>query len=544
MRSESQPASHKSSTSGPSSAPPPTVPGAAGPQTAQLDWLSDFVIPAAVFGLLGTLLYFLIDLRQYLVGGEAAILRYVVFWFLIGVIALARLSARPATSSTPPIVYATALAVVVAWVTIMLSQLEGPWASPGRYNSPGLAVLLNLGTVAGIWVAAWFLTGACTRPERALEELRSGGVTAAAGYRSAVATPLRAILVVTAVAVAVFGYGLGIVNPFSAIRAHAFVCAALFLLFALVLMALVTLGAARLAAHEGRLRVRRHVVGSWIGGAAVFAAAALIAALVLPEVASRMRPLPEGIAHRMITHDRTGRGLGAQRGDSSWVDRVPGGVRGMVERLVRGNRRQPGAPPQQGDSGSSIHPRPHPRPVTPRRPSWLWLLLLILAAAAAAWRFRRHIAAYFRALGRGILRMLSALMAFLARLFSRRLRQGEADLPRDPWADIFAIGPVDALDPNLAVRHVWRALQLYYAALGVGRREQETEMEFARRAPARFSIEPSDVRRVAMLYCASEYGAAPLGPEVVEQMRELWTRLLAASKVAREADRGQDVRAS
>ncbi len=527
MSSEHQPAG-----------PKPTAPPAVGQQSAQLDWLSDFVIPAAVFGLLGTLLYFLIDLRQYLVGGEAAILRYVVFWFLIGVIGLARLSARPNASSTPPVVYAAALAAVVGWVTVVLTQFEGPWAAAGRYRSPGLSILLNLATVAGIWAAAWFLTGTCTRPERALEELRSGGVAAAEGYRSAVAAPLRAVLIVTGLAVAIFGYGLAAVNPTSELHAHAFVCAALFLLFALLLMALVTLGAARLAAHEGRLRIRGRVVGAWVAGAATVAAAAIVGALVLPEVASRLKPKPQGMLYSHVADEQAGRGLGTRQAASSWVDRVPGGARRLVERMMRGNRRRPGVPPKPGEGRGSVRPMPVPRPVGRRPPSWLLWLFVALLVLAALYRLRRRIVALLRAAVLAVARVLAAVAAFFKRLVGRKEHQA-GQLPADPWADIFAAGPVSAVDPAMAVRHLWRALQLYYQAVGAGRREQETEAEFARRVPASFSIVPDDVRRVAMLYCAVEYGGVRLRPEVAEQMRELWRRLSASAQVARQASKAK-----
>ncbi|MBC7286875.1 MAG: hypothetical protein H5T86_02305 [Armatimonadetes bacterium] len=503
----------------------------------KLDWLADFVIPGAVFGLLGSLLYFLIDLRQYLVGGEAAILRYVVFWFLLGVIGLARLAARPQTTSTPPIVYAAALASVVALAVVNLSRWEGTFAARVGAASPLWAVIFNLGTVAGIWAAAWFLTGVCTRLEHALEELRSGGVTSGQAYASATATPLRAILAISGIAVAVFGYGLGIVEPGNPLRGHAFVCAGTFLFFALLLMMFVSLGAARLVAHQNGLRVRSALTAVWVAGGLALALAAVIGAGALPGVSSRIRPRPPGTARSWAEGEEQGPGVGVHPGRSAWAERLPGGLRELLQRLSSGRQPQPGAPPRpdQGQGRAQLHLRPMPVPQRLAWPWWLLIVLAFLALLSAVWWQRRRIAAA----ARWVVARLMAVLAALARVLGvfRRKRDGVvlAELPADPWADIFALAGPDKVDARLAVKHVWRALQLYYDALGLGRREHETEMEFARRAPGRLYITANDLRQTALLYCAAEYGESELGQNVAGQMQAIWERLMASVNAAAKA---------
>ncbi|MCX7599174.1 MAG: DUF4129 domain-containing protein, partial [Armatimonadetes bacterium] len=165
-------------------------------------------------------------------------------------------------------------------------------------------------------------------------------------------------------------------------------------------------------------------------------------------------------------------------------------------------------------------------------PPWVWLVLAALAFAALLWWQRRRIAAAFRV----IAALLARLVGWLSGLF--RLRGGHESLPglpRDPWADIFAAADPASLDPAVAVRHVWRAVQLFYSALGTSRADHETEMEFARRAPAAFGLRPEHVRRVAALYDACEYGGYLPAKNVVAEMAEIWLILLRAAARTKES---------
>ncbi|MCX7598821.1 MAG: hypothetical protein N2512_08155, partial [Armatimonadetes bacterium] len=316
----------------------------AGP--ARLDWLADFVIPACVFGLLGSLLYFLIDLRQYVAGGEASILRYVVFWLLVGVIGLSRLAARPGLSEIHPMAYALALGGVVVFATLVLETGgQGVGVVAGRH--PHLGMVLSLLTVAGIWAAAWLLTGLCTRLERAVEELRAGGMAASARGLRGTTTPLRAVVVLTAVAVAVFSWGLALVEPGHPLWRHAYWCAGLYLLFALLLMALVNLGAVRLSAEMGRLKVNPWLSSGWVVGGSLLALLILLVAAGLPGAASRIGPRQPGYATGGYQGDEEGPGRGVRRG---WSDRIgpwPGGRRFGSD----GTAPQPGHERTRGSEG-------------------------------------------------------------------------------------------------------------------------------------------------------------------------------------------------
>lgn len=500
----------------------------------RLDWLADFVIPACVFGLLGSLLYFLIDLRQYVAGGEAAILRYVVFWLLVGVIGLSRLAARPGLSVIPPIAYALALGAAVALAVVML-EAEGQVVAVGAGRHPNLGMAISLLTVAGIWAAAWLLTGLCTRLERAVEELRAGGMVAGTGGLRGTGAPLRAVVVLTAVAVVLFSRGLALVEPGHPLWRHAYWCAALYLFFALLLMALVSLGAVRLSAEASRLKVSRWLTPGWAVGGAMLALLILFVASALPGASSRVKPRQPGYASGAFRGTEEGHWRGVRRGWSDQVGEGPGGRRlapGGTEPQPGEGQRAGGQRPGQGPGGAGPWRVAEAfAQAVAKIPPWLWLLLAAAVLAAILWWQRRRVAAALRALAVILARLVGWLGGLL---WPRGGSAGLDQLPRDPWADIFAGADPAKLNPAMAVRHVWRAVQLFYAALGASRADHETEMEFARRVPGVFGLRPEHVRRVALLYDACEYGGYLPAKNVVAEMAEIWRILLRAAAQMRE----------
>lgn len=499
-----------------------------------LDWLADLVIPAAVFGLLGTLLYFLIDLRQYLAGGEAGLLRYVVFWFLIGVIGLARMSARPGLSTISPEFYCVLLGAAVLLVTFSWTSVEGALTPAQEVTNPSLGLIINLLTVAGIWASAWFLTSVCTRPEHALEEARFGGVAGPGGPTRITAAPLRAVLAVSAFAIAIFGYGLAVVNPASPIHAHAFFLAGLYIFFALLLMALIALAAARLAARTEGLRIRATIPGAWVVGAALVGLLLVLCAGLLPGVASRQSPAPQGRrwADRSSAQDTAGRGV--RRGHSTWPEHGRHGARRGAQSGTEpgGVRRRPGEGPFRGGAAARMIARMLQALAEASAKLWwlLWLLVILALLAGVYWQRRRLV----RALA-AVVAFMRMLAARLARLLRRR-RGPSVGLPSDPWADIFSLSPDAAVDPSVAVRHVWRAIQLFYSGLGVTRSDSETEIEFASRLPSRYGIKSASVRKIALAFAACEYGHVVPSGETLREVEAFWRALLQAVAAAREQE--------
>jgi hypothetical protein len=500
----------------------------------RLDWLADFLLPLGVFGLLGSLLYFLVDLRQYLVGGEAGLLRYVIFWFLVGVIFLSRIAARAHVCTFSPAVYSILLGGAVLLVIFSYSAWEGAFAVPGGRQRPVLALVLNVLTVAGLWVAAWFLTGTCTRPQHALEELRFGGLVARGGYARVTAAPLRAVLVVSGLAVAIFGYGLAILHPLHPLRAHAYACAGLYLLFALVLLALINLSAARLAAAQADLRIRRGLIGGWVGAALVLAVALICGAALLPQVAYRMRPrLPAQPPSAAWPSSGEGWGWGLERRLSRYGDGAQEGWgrRWFAPHPQSGPQPLAGQPVQAGRAGGLEGWLQAAWRAAHHLPPVVWSLLVALLLAGAAFWQRRRIWALVLACAAWVDRLLAALRRLGPR--AGRTAPHAQGLPPDPWHDIFSAIDPTHLDPILAVRHVWRAVQVFYAGLGLARRSHETELEFARRVPPQLMIESAQVRRVAALYTACEYGQLLPAGETVEEMARIWRALQASVRAAR-----------
>ena len=87
--------------------PPPILdgdipePGGAPQRAPDFDWLTELAIPTGIFGLLGSLLYYLVEVRAALAGpGSIGPLRWVIFWFLLAIIAIARIRTKHGGAAT------------------------------------------------------------------------------------------------------------------------------------------------------------------------------------------------------------------------------------------------------------------------------------------------------------------------------------------------------------------------------------------------------------------------------------------------------------
>jgi len=131
------------------------------------DWLIEVLTPVMIFLMLYSVLTFLVDVRgtymridhrDWLVQMEHDWLRRVVFFFIMGVVALNRLIARDGKEES--VLYVLSLAIVVGLFTISGSASFSPTgAVVGRF--PFLATLSNMGVTVFIWWIVNRLTHEC-----------------------------------------------------------------------------------------------------------------------------------------------------------------------------------------------------------------------------------------------------------------------------------------------------------------------------------------------------------------------------------------------
>lgn len=269
------------------------------PRTAgeEYDLLNDIFIPLAILGLIGSLLYFLLDARAVLIAGEEGALRYVCFWFLLAAVGIARIRARSRDPlQTMP--YAFALAGAMGVFLFVYSFERGGLI--GDMNAAA-ALLLNYGIAALIWWGAHRLTEACTVEPEQFEERGEGffAFLSRWGRREAppeepplpgeVKRPPRphpglAVLYFSLVALFLFALGQTLVvqGPI-ALRRHAFWSMLAYLIFALVLLSLTSLSGLRRYLRRRRVTAPPRLAAQWMGWTLTALGLILLFAALLPK---------------------------------------------------------------------------------------------------------------------------------------------------------------------------------------------------------------------------------------------------------------------
>jgi Domain of unknown function (DUF4129) len=194
-------------------------------------------------------------------------------------------------------------------------------------------------------------------------------------------------------------------------------------------------------------------------------------------------------------------------------------------------------------------PRSRPRPSGPRPPAelpgWLgrlatvlkWVVFAVLALVVVFFLATRGLSflANFTDWAR---RLLEAWRAWWAGLFGgTRERAGQAaeafdaaeDKPWDrPFAAFhnpFASGLAERLSPNQVVRYSFEALQAWARERGLGRRPDETPLEFADRLGEEVPGLAAEVKRLAGLFARVSYARATLRANSLDELRQFWQRL-------------------
>jgi hypothetical protein len=269
----------------PATEPPP-------PLHPPFDWLTEVLIPAAVFGLLASFFYYLIDLRGAVGDRGVSGLRWVCFWFLLGTILTTRMRSRyGAHILALPYMLGLALAMIlfVFHVTMYSGSFVG---STGTLNQIA-ALVFNYALVGVIWWIAGVVTRACTAEEN-FREMTEQGLLSSARRRRRAGKPERGqrprhpgwVLMWTSVAaLVVFALGQQLVGSSAdAHRRHAFLCMASYSFFALVLLALTSLSSLRMSARQRRIRVATSITPVWTFVSVTMVAAILALAALLPRV--------------------------------------------------------------------------------------------------------------------------------------------------------------------------------------------------------------------------------------------------------------------
>lgn len=466
-------------------APPEPAPARAEREPLpEFDWLTEVAIPVCVFGLLGSLLYYLIEVRATLAGQYAVgPLRWVVFWFLLATIGIARIRTKYGGAAIAG--YYSALLGLAMFVFVWVYTGRAGSFYGGANDSNLLALLFNWSLVGVVWWAAGAVTREATLEENVESQLEGGLWTLLADEwqypdeddrpadeeidhaKARPRHPGRLVLWVSLAALVLFAVGQRTIGGEGEHARLAFWCMSAYVLFALLLLALTNLSALRMQVRRRGISLAPAVTPAWI-------VASLIVTVLIVVFSTQMprSPTPEGhpqvvqLPDWLTDSERPGmeegpaQGLGPEGEGPRGDDRGPGEgedegegadeEEGESAASEQGEEGEQGAGAEEGQAATSggedrgegegesdsegEETRPSPdgeEPGTfefepPSGLARLLMLLLLLAAAIAIacflWVWRRQVIE--------ALRHLAMLPVYLGRALERAWRRLVAWLSR------------------------------------------------------------------------------------------------------------------
>jgi len=550
----------------------------------QFDWLTEVAIPICVFGLLGSLLYYLIEVRATLAGQySVGPLRWVVFWFLLACIGITRIRTKYGGAAIAGY-YTAMLAGAIALFVWVYTGRAGAFYGGANEGGHWQALLFNWALVGVVWWAAHAVTREATLEENVRSQLEGGLWTLLADEwqypdpedrepdedvdqaKVRPRHPGRLVLWVSLAALLLFAVGQRTIGGEGQHARVAFWCMSAYLLFALLLLALTNLSALRMQVRRRGISLAPAVTPAWIVTSAILVVAIVIFSARMPRSPTpagetRIVQVPEwlsdaerpgveegpaeglgprgdrpggeeqgaggeGAEDEAGPGEEDGEGGGGQEGEDEGVGAAAGtdGAAGGGE--GRGEGEGSGGGEGQGESDATPAP-PSPRPTWGVDPSRLLMWLLLAAAALAVlylmWVHRRRIAAGFRALGASIAMAWRRFLAWLSRLgLPVRGGGGPVNLPADPFVDIFGQGLAADLAPSEVVKYVYRAFQVYAARGGHPRAEDQTALEFLRSLPESLKLPDRAVERLTRAYVLATYSPRAVTEAQVRGARETW----------------------
>ena len=575
----------------PSGSPEPAVQHERAERPPDFDWLTEVAIPVCVFGLLGSLLYYLIEVRATL-AGELSVgpLRWVVFWFLLACIGIARIRTKYGGAAIAGYYSALLAGAIILFVWVYTTRMGAFFggANQGRW----MALLFNWSLVGVVWWAASAVTREATLEENVETQLEGGLWTLLADEwqypdpedrppdgevdhaKVRPRHPGRLVLWVSLAALVLFAVGQRTIGGEGEHARTAFWCMSAYVLFALLLLALTNLSALRIQVRRRGISLAPALSPAWMAASALVVVAIVIFSASMPR-----SPTPEGEPRPLVVPEwltdsrRPGMERGPAQGMGPQGERPGGEEEGAAERgddeHAAGEEGDEGERAEQGDRGTGGQAigregegsggegqgsgegegegrdtrSGEQQPPTPPRPAMpdlarllLWLLLLAAALALGwfLWAHRKSVHEGLRNLARlpayfaqGLGRMWRRLMAWLSRLGLPVRAAAEGNLPEDPFVDIFARGLDAARPPSEVVRYVYRAFQVWAARGGHARRDDQTALEFLHSLPPRLHLPEQAAERLTRAYVLATYSPHEVSEAQVRGARETWAMMKA-----------------
>jgi len=250
-----------------------------GSSEEQGDVLTNVLMPMAIIGMVGSLVYFMIDLRSVIVAGGEDMLKFVCFWFLIGTVGIEIIRATRGSESiaTP---YGMGLGAAMLLFVYAFTVHFGGMAATA---DAGLSLLTNYFIVGVLWWVSSWLSRECMRTEASLGDaglLSRPKDTASVSRRRHVG---KSVIYFALTSLAIFGLGQRLLMAAKPdIYQHAFWCMVVNLFCALSLLAVTNLSSLRIYVRHRRLELPNNIRAMWVSTSAVTVIVILIFAWALP----------------------------------------------------------------------------------------------------------------------------------------------------------------------------------------------------------------------------------------------------------------------
>lgn len=558
--------------------------------------LADYIVialsPALIMGLVGSLIFFLLEV--FYRGSFGSNLRWILFFYVFGAVLAARISL------TAEIASRGALYGGILGLLTWLSSLRFAGMTD---ESSAAAPAINLFLVLLTWWCTNKLVRDCTHIDEGTE-IDAAGLLEASGLedheqksirptdapvskkkswiarwfeynerRKKKRTPGVWVVYFSLAALPLFGLGQAFIPPDATDRReYTFWLLVLYLGCALGLLLTTCFLGLRQYLRQRKLKMPPEMAGAWlaVGAVAIVALLAFVAILPRPEAgysalgpkegeegerkANNQAFLKDGKAkdadNPQGKKDREGK-PGTQR-DKDAPDRDRDGGKGdkdgkkdrpsadKDDRKDAGQSKDDKEKPEQEKSGESAS-RPNLQPLHDLMRNvgpWMkWIVFAIIAIIVLYYLLRNGLA-YLANFTEWARKLLEWWQRFWAGLFggASASEPSETTEPAPPtrtyrsYPDPFLTGSAEEMDIRELVRYTFAALQAWGREQDIERRPDETPLEYAGRLAAKNEELATDIRKLASLYARAVYGHGEL-PEASEDfLREFWQTLDGAVK--------------
>ncbi|MEW6304018.1 MAG: DUF4129 domain-containing protein [Verrucomicrobiota bacterium] len=551
------------------------------PRKTFADYIAIAICPLLIMVLVGSLAFFLLEIGYH--GAHEGRLRWALFWFVIAIVLVSRISIEQSAER------AGAYGLLLAGATAMLIM---------RLTGPNIVAWSLLGF---IWWGTGKLTWDCTLIEDSDDAsgeglLQAGGLEKTAepstdakgrkrrriywwqrlflSHQNTTGQPHSPglwIVYFSLFALPAFGFGQLLIRN-AAERQYGFVLLCLYVAAAMALLMLTSFLGLRRYLRQRFLHMPATVSLTWVIMGTCLIAAILAACLLIPrpnarysittlveqaaeaakKEASKYAALGgesgEGEGRRIGTGEGEGKGepkedskakgeQGEEKGESP-KDKSKDGDQGEKgkeksdQEGKQGEEKKDAKGEKSKDKGDTPQPEQRSADWIGTLVKWLIYGLIALALLYLLFRFRKQIAEFLRALWAEILN-------FFRSLFHREPKpEAAAPAPqirivRRPFSTFhnpFRTG--EDMPPAELVTYTFDALQAWAAEQGIPRPPDQTPLEFSRQIAAHSPDLADDARELARHYTRFAYAETEPGPDAVPALQRLWNSMTAPKVTA------------